>query len=96
LLQVVEADHGVDAIPVEQPIFDQRTLPEVAVDLLIVHEIEKRLEKNAIGKLARELLDRRQTLLGKYLVHKFTQFVFIHLFGGVILFYFTFILIYSF
>ena len=46
LLQVVEADHSIDAVPVQHSIIYESRLDQLAVNLLFVKDIEECLEKD--------------------------------------------------
>ena len=45
LLQVVETDLGVEAVPVQQFVFRQHGRGEFTVDVLLVQDVEQRLEE---------------------------------------------------
>ena len=45
LLQVVETDLGVEAVPVQQFVFRQDRRGEFAIDVLLVQNVEQRLEE---------------------------------------------------
>lgn len=52
LLQIVETDLGVEAVPVQQFVFRQDRRGEFTVDILLVQNVEQRLEEsyNTISK----------------------------------------------
>lgn len=69
LLQVVEADGGVDLVPVEHLALHQSGLLQLAVDLLIVQNVKQRLEqdyKSNVMRLWGGLLPSENSL-GKFL-----------------------------
>ena len=44
LLQVIEADDHVDAMPVEHALLDESALLDAAIDLLVVQQVEEKLK----------------------------------------------------
>ena len=46
LLEVIEADHGIDPVPIEDPIFNQIGFNEFAVNLFLIEDVEDGLEQD--------------------------------------------------
>ena len=63
MLQVVEANDLVDAGPVVEAHADVGVRTQLAVDFFVVNQVEERLEKNSICKLAGEFGHLRETVL---------------------------------
>ena len=72
LLEIVEAYNRVDAIPVQKSIFNECALDKFAVDLLVVHQIKKQLESQAVCELFAEVPDWWIPVLLENLVYNFT------------------------
>ena len=70
LLQVVKADCGVDAIPVQHFILDEHGLVQTAVDVLLVQVIEKCLEQLTARELLGEVGYLRQAFHRENLIHE--------------------------
>jgi hypothetical protein len=78
LLQVVEANDGVDAVPVQQSLLHQLTFDEMALQVLIEQRIKQLLIHDAITELLCELVHWCMTLLGKDLIDERLQLFLIH------------------
>ena len=70
LLQVIEADCGVDSVPVQHFILDEHGLVQTAVDVLLVQVIEKCLEQLTVGELLGKVGDLRHALHRENLIHE--------------------------
>ena len=69
----------VDLAPVEEAVLDEGAGSQLAVDVLVIDEVEQLLEENAVGEFGRELFDLRLASLGENLVHDGFDVCFVHL-----------------
>ena len=74
LLEVVEADHGVDFVPVVDLGFRVGVGGHWEVQLLVEEEVEQKKEKTAVGEFFREFLYTRVAVFGEYFVNEGFKF----------------------